>query len=510
MKKSILLIHPPLVKPCEPPPGIAKLRGVLNKHNFKNILLYLNEECLFDLLKEKPSCNDTWTKMAYKNLYSHMSALRNFETYRNFDRYKRAVLDLNRLIKKAGELFNLDLTLSDYKDRDLSPLKSRDLLRSAEEFDKNIFYSYFSKRLFGIIENENPEYIGISLNYLSQALCAFSIAGFLKKNYPHIKIIMGGGLITSWMRRPNWKNPFEGLLDYMIDGPGEYELLKILGMDFKEEDSLPDYSTFPPDKYLSPGLILPYSASSGCYWYKCEFCPERAEGNPYVPLSVGKVISDIEKLSEVLNPVLIHFLDNAMSPKLLRSLAENPLKIPWYGFARFTEDLTDQNFCNNLKQSGCIMLKLGLESGSQEVLFNMKKGIELDLVIRVLNTLKNAGIGTYIYLLFGTPSENLLKARKTMEFIAHNSDKIDFLNLAIFNLPVYSKEAEEVKTREFYEGDLSLYTDFTHPEGWGRREIRRFLEKEFKIDPKISPIVQKNPPLFTSNHAPFFYENRSK
>jgi hypothetical protein len=69
---------------------------------------------------------------------------------------------------------------------------------------------------------------------------------------------------------------------------------------------------------------------------------------------------------------------------------------------------------------------------------------------------------------------------------------------------VNSPETREVEIVDFYEGDLSLYTDFRHPEGWGRRQVREFLDKEFKRNPAVQSIMRRQPPFFTSNHAPFF------
>ena len=45
-----------------------------------------------------------------------------------------------------------------------------------------------------------------------------------------------------------------------------------------------------------------------------------------------------------------------------------PAGAPWYGFVRVTRRLADEDFCRALKLSGCVMLKLGLESGDQGVL----------------------------------------------------------------------------------------------------------------------------------------------
>ncbi|MDJ0623935.1 MAG: radical SAM protein, partial [Desulfocapsaceae bacterium] len=134
-------------------------------------------------------------------------------------------------------------------------------------------------------------------------------------------------------------------------------------------------------------------------------------------------------------------------------------------------------------------------------------GVNLKDVSVALKNLKKAGIGTYVYLLFGTPHEDYDKARKTLEFIAQHHEFITFLNLAIFNMPIDYREEISLSTKSFYEGDLSLYTNFDHPTGWNRKNVRIFLEREFKKHPVIKPIIQRDPAIFTSNHAPFFIAN---
>jgi len=134
----------------------------------------------------------------------------------------------------------------------------------------------------------------------------------------------------------------------------------------------------------------------------------------------------------------------------------------------------------------------------------MHKGIDLGLVAEVLAALKSAGIGTYVYLLFGTPAETVVEARQTLDFIVRYAEAVTFLNLAIFNMPVCSPEADMLDITRFSEGDLSLYTDFVHPHGWDRQAVRWFLDREFKRHPTVAPILRRDPPHFTSNHAPFF------
>lgn len=121
-----------------------------------------------------------------------------------------------------------------------------------------------------------------------------------------------------------------------------------------------------------------------------------------------------------------------------------------------------------------------------------------------LKALKKAGIATYVYLIFGTPAETLKSAKSTLEFTASHCGSIDFLNLAVFNMPVCGAASNGVEMRKFNDADLSLYTDFIHPKGWDRKQVRQFLENEFKKHPSISAILKNDPPVFTSNHAPFF------
>jgi hypothetical protein len=500
----MILINPPVVKPCEPPAGIAKLAGALRRHHIPCSVLDANLEALLSLLKTKPAQHDTWTKVATRSLPDNLKLLASPEGYQNLDRYKRAVMGVNRMLENAARSKGIRLSLANYSDQKFSPLRSADLIRAWQNPGENLFYPYFSGRLLGLLEKNEANIVGLSLNYLSQALCTFAMAGFLKKQSPSLKVILGGGLVTSWMSHPDWKNPFEGLVDRMVSGPGEDALLSLAGVKGTPGPVVPDYGGLPCEDYVAPGFILPYSASSGCSWGKCSFCPENAEGNRFRPMGFQEVERDLRTLVERRRPVLIHFLDNAMRPVLLKTLSEQPPGAPWYGFTRITKELEDRDFCEMLKRSGCRMLKLGLESGDQHVLESLCKGIDLGIASRALKALKKAGIATYVYLLFGTPAETAEAAHRTLEFTLRHAESMDFLNLAIFNMPAYGADAGKFETQEFYEGDLSLYKNFTHPRGWDRSAVRRFLDREFKRHPAVAAILRRDPPFFTSNHAPFF------
>jgi hypothetical protein len=501
---DILLIHPPVVKPSEPPAGLARLAGALRAYEVPHMALDANIEGLLHLMGRPVPAEDTWTRRAASHLDDNIVSLRSGKAFGTIDKYTRAVTEINRVLamqtSPSGDL----VSLNNFTSRSRSPVRSGDLLQAAACPEESIFHGYFKARLASLLEEHAPRVVGLSLNYLSQAMTTFAMAGFIRSLSSGVKIILGGGLVTSWIRGTGLTNPFAGLVDELHAGPGEERLLELAGRQWTGKAYLPDFGPFQANPYLSPREVIPLGTSHGCYWGKCSFCPEKAEGNRYHAPPAARVIEDIGLLEGRPEKCLLHICDNAMSPVFLRAMAARGSSTPWYGFARVTPLLADPDFCTSLRRSGCLMLKLGIESGDQGVLDALGKGISVEDSLGVLRAVKESGMGTYVYLLFGTPAEDQAGAWKTFDFIARNHELIDFLNLSIFNLPRESTEASQLETYDFSEGDLSLYQGFVHPKGWDRKKVRRFLDRELKRHPAVARIVRADPPSFTSNHAPFF------
>ena len=506
----MLLIFPPVAKPCEPPAGVALLSSALKEHGILCHIYDANVEGLLSLINSDLVPVDSWSARALKNREKIISDLKDKALYTNMDRYHQRVYDLNKLLSISVDTKRFRITLSDYSDSKLSSVNSKDLLKSAQFYKENPFHRFFEDRVRPQILNSDSKYIGISLCYLNQALVSFALAGWIKDNFKDKKIIMGGGLISSWMSRPDYNDPFKDLVDMMIKGEGEQPLLELLGVkDVDKKHFVPDYNFVKDDLYLAPGKILPFRASIGCYWSKCNFCPEKAETRPYSSQRAAKVLQDLKLIDQKYSPDYVHLLDNAVTPAFLKALSTNKFGFKWYGFVRFEKEFLDQDFCFGLKNSGCDMLKLGLESGDQAVLDQMNKGTDLNRVSIILANLHKAGILTFVYILFGTSYEDQESAFKTLEYVKAHKEYIDYLNLAVFNLPKFSDDAKNLETQEFYHGDLSLYLNFTHPSGWDRRQVKQFLDKSFKKQIRLGSDIRKNPAFFSSNHAMFFNKIRN-
>ena len=149
----MILIHPPVSKPCEPPAGIAKLCGALNHHRLKYRVLDANLEGLLSLLGTLPVPLDTWTSRALHHLPRHLATLHGWDAYQGNDHYRRAIKDLNRLLEMTARPNRVRLSLANYEHEELSPARSTDLLTAAESPEHNPFYSYFIKRLTELLTN---------------------------------------------------------------------------------------------------------------------------------------------------------------------------------------------------------------------------------------------------------------------------------------------------------------------------------------------------------------------
>ena len=70
-----------------------------------------------------------------------------------------------------------------------------------------------------------------------------------------------------------------------------------------------------------------------------------------------------------------------------------------------------------MKESGCRMVKMGLESGSKKVLGIMNKRTKKEDVVKASDTLHKHSLPWTAYFMVGTPGENEQDVDETLDFI---------------------------------------------------------------------------------------------
>ncbi len=521
---DVLIINPPAAKAGEPPLGMAVLLSHLRAQgvaaggldaNLGAYLHLLDPKRLREAAGPSPS---TALRRAVNHASRSIDLLRSPQASRSFSRYQTAVHHLNRALEAySGDSGEERLTLGDYSHGGLSEFNPHDLERLAQGDIATLFDGYFTDQVLSRVAQQSPKVVAISVNYRHQVLPAFALAGLVRRHFPAITVVGGGGMVTSWKSALRENSLRFAAFSHIVFGPGEKALTSLCRGEpagYFIEDSAdihftPDFSDVRLQDYLSPQPILPVTTSRGCYWSRCLFCPEASSPtHPYSSAGPQGVVDLLRLLSKVHGVHHFHLTDNAVPVNVLRQLvadAEALADISWHGFVRFERALLDPDFVQGLAASGCRMLQLGLESGSQRVLDRLQKGTRLDEASTILRNLHRAGIMSYVYVMLGISGETAEDAEMTRTFLEDHAGDIDYLNIAIMNLPRESgllADPGDAGIRDEglldQEAPLGLYRSFVSSTGWGRAEARRFLKQQLLGTPAIREIVGRTPAYFTS------------
>ncbi len=79
-------------------------------------------------------------------------------------------------------------------------------------------------------------------------------------------------------------------------------------------------------------------------------------------------------------------------------------------------DSLDEEIVSAMKSAGCFAVGLGVESGSEETLSRIKKGITKEQARRAVSLCRAAGLKVYLFFILGFPWENAGHIRETVDF----------------------------------------------------------------------------------------------
>ena len=546
LSRNVVLVHPPQAKACEPAPGILALAGHLERSgvpvsvvdaNLRVQEAALSSDSLLTCaraLQENgaPRRHVTSALRCARQAPEALSSLRHSSIYREPVAYRAAVDDLEEAYRAVSRATRVHLSLSDLRHPRLSPLSSRDLASAAADPFLLPVGCELARSAEEILAHD-PAVVGVSITYLSQALASFALAGLLRRSGYRGALVLGGGVITSWAPRLRPSSDVFRVWDAVVVGPGERPI-EALAAD-RTVSSLPgvlapslgvwnplspgtrpdvcfDFALagLPWGRYLAPGPVLPVATSRGCYWRRCAFCPEAAQDRqPFRRASPRVLARSILEARDKQGVSWVHLTDDAVPPAALRALARElrGRGVSWYGFVRLERALLDPGFATELAEGGCAMLQLGVETASQRLLDLMGKGTRAENAGPIIVNLARAGIRTYVYLLFGLPSETLEEAQGTIDWACAHAGSLTFLNLALMNhpreLPTESGGGGHPRAPDLDLAlDLSLYQVEDVTVARVRRRARSVLSQA-RAHPVLRAILQRTPPGFTSNHAAF-------
>ncbi len=198
---------------------------------------------------------------------------------------------------------------------------------------------------------------------------------------------------------------------------------------------LPRHDLLPLQKYRAPLVRNPYAfvvTSRGCPG-GCRFCIKHVSyGNSVRFRSPENILAEIELLVG-LGVRSIHMYADLFTVSreqvvgLCELILERNLRVQWTCNSRV--DFVDPEMLRLMGRAGCRWISWGIESGSEQVLRNVHKGIGLDQVRQALGWAREAGIRNWGYFIIGLPGETVETIRQTIDFSRHLP-----LDLALFHI----------------------------------------------------------------------------
>jgi len=317
------------------------------------------------------------------------------------------------------------------------------------------------KLLDALAEQKSFNFVKKIINHFDLVITSTSTMSFredalvlfeLKKINPALKTIMFGSHPTF---EPEFCLDFEGI-DVIIRREPEFIIRdlvkelekggetwkKIRGIGYKEKGKIKLNEFYPfvedldqipiPDREMLPKNIdyfnpivkrVPYTlmiTSRGCPG-RCTFCTVPYFYGPKVRAqSVGRVLNELELIQEqgykevwLRDETFTFFKERNI--EICREMIKRKIDLTWIANARV--GTVDKGMMRLMKKAGCHMIKFGVESGVQEILNNIRKGIRVEMTKKTFRWAHEVGMDTHAHMMLGCPGENQQTIKKTINFV---------------------------------------------------------------------------------------------
>jgi anaerobic magnesium-protoporphyrin IX monomethyl ester cyclase len=307
-----------------------------------------------------------------------------------------------------------------------------------------------TKELEAEFQKLNPDIVGVTSATLTFNP-ALEIVKAAKRALPNCLTMMGGPHVTVMDEATLNENP---QADIVVRGEGEQTVLElaqlvsesklqnlsnVAGITFRKNgqvfrnpqrpfiqdiDSLPHpaHKHFDVRRYKVSGkTYLPIITSRGCP-FQCAFClASHMCGRSFRARNPKNVVDELEWLRDTYGAEAFAFYDDTFTYDNKRAVAiceemrKRKFNLPWD--CRTRVDRVTPELLATLRNTNCLLIHFGVESGSQKMLNAMRKGTTVEQNATAIKWAKTAGISVAISVVVGYPGETPEMLEETLEFI---------------------------------------------------------------------------------------------
>lgn len=270
------------------------------------------------------------------------------------------------------------------------------------------------------------------------------ILTYVKDINPHIKTVVGGPHPTQ-----DPEDVLNAGFEFAVIGEGEKTILELAeairdgkygnvhGIAYKEngnikinspQEFIQDLDTIPLidrklldySKYFTFGMMATRGCPFNCFY--CKPMQDKLFGNCLRKRSIPNIVDEMEQLHKIDRNKVIYFKDDTLTicpsnwfEEFSNELRKRGLGIKWGCNARI--DTIDREKLESMKESGCVGLSFGVESGSQKIVDFYKKGTKIDQVIEAFRLCRKLKLHTLAFIMLGAPIETRQDLEMTYQLI---------------------------------------------------------------------------------------------
>jgi len=311
----------------------------------------------------------------------------------------------------------------------------------------SIAMDYTFEDITGQIKKFDPDLVGLT-STTSMIPDAYKVAELAKEYNKEVKTVIGGPHVTFTQEETLMESPH---IDFTVAGEGETsfsnlllhlkgkkEIKEVKGISYRDSEKiivtppeqlikdvdsipLPAIDLLPMEKYKAGtkrfGTLM---TSRGCP-YNCICCSSSLQfGKIWRGHSTERVMTELRRLVFDYGIHEIEFLDDTFTLNMKRAIeiarnikAEN-LDIKWSGSARV--NLFNEEIAKAMKDSGAHTIYFGIESGNQNTLDFIGKGIKLQQAVDSVRKGNEAGLHTLGSFIIGFPDDTVYEVKNTIKF----------------------------------------------------------------------------------------------
>ena len=254
---------------------------------------------------------------------------------------------------------------------------------------------------------------------------------------------------------------------------------------FPSRDLMPPlerYRATPASYKRSPvGSII---TSRGCP-YQCTYCDKAIFGQKFRARPPKNIVDEIEELVNKYKAREIRFWDDVINLnneriiEICKEMINRGIRVDWTCVGRVNNVTQEQLYW--MKKAGCWQVSYGIESGNDEILKRIRKGVTTNLLRKAITLTSKSGIKVRGFFMIGLPGET----EKTMQ------DTIDFakslpLDTASFYITTPYPNTEIWKEFGITDTDWSKFRQNDPenivfvPNGLTKEIIRKYYKKAYK------------------------------